>query len=242
MPQSAQQTSNTSHIQTLPADSQCSHLQVTNTFWWCNHSDTEVVQAHTTIFDHLQHAGFQPIIQCFNNEASTTIKTWMHACSIQFQLVPPHVHHQNAAEQAISTFKNHFIAGLASMDPNFPLQYWDKLLPQAELTLNLLCSSWINPQLSTYAQLFGAFDYNKTPLAPPGIHILAHEKPNQCSTWAPHGAEGWYIGPAMDHYQCYTIVVTEVWHMAHFWVSYGRCTMTGSSMGRSEGLSRRWAG
>ena len=36
--------------------------------------------------------------------------------------------------------------------------------------------------------------------------------------------------------------ITEVWHMAHFWVSYGRCTMPGSPMGRSEGLSRRWAG
>ena len=36
--------------------------------------------------------------------------------------------------------------------------------------------------------------------------------------------------------------LTEVWHMAHFWVSYGRCTMPGSHMGRSEGLSRRWAG
>ena len=36
--------------------------------------------------------------------------------------------------------------------------------------------------------------------------------------------------------------VTEVWHMAHFWVSYGRCTMPGSPMGRSEGLSRCWTG
>ena len=36
--------------------------------------------------------------------------------------------------------------------------------------------------------------------------------------------------------------VTEVWHMAHFWVSYGRCTMPGSPMGRSEGSSRRWTG
>ena len=38
------------------------------------------------------------------------------------------------------------------------------------------------------------------------------------------------------------LILTEVWHMAHFWVSYGRCTMPGSPMGRSEGLSRRWAG
>ena len=37
-------------------------------------------------------------------------------------------------------------------------------------------------------------------------------------------------------------ILTEVWHMAHFWVSYGRCTMPGSPMGRSEGSSRRWTG
>ena len=36
--------------------------------------------------------------------------------------------------------------------------------------------------------------------------------------------------------------LTEVWHMAHFWVSYGRCTMPGSPMGRSEGSSRCWTG
>ena len=31
--------------------------------------------------------------------------------------------------------------------------------------------------------------------------------------------------------------VTEVWHIAHFWVSYGRCAMPGLPMGQSEGLS-----
>ena len=40
----------------------------------------------------------------------------------------------------------------------------------------------------------------------------------------------------------YSSTLTEVWHMAHFWVSYGRCTMPGSPMGRSEGSSRRWTG
>ena len=37
-------------------------------------------------------------------------------------------------------------------------------------------------------------------------------------------------------------IITEVWHMAHFWVCYGRCTMIGSPMQRSEGLSRCWTG
>ena len=29
--------------------------------------------------------------------------------------------------------------------------------------------------------------------------------------------------------------VTEVCHFGHFWLSYGRCAMSGSPMGRSEG-------
>ena len=31
---------------------------------------------------------------------------------------------------------------------------------------------------------------------------------------------------------------TEVWHIAQFWVSYGRCAMSASPMGLSEGLPR----
>ena len=38
------------------------------------------------------------------------------------------------------------------------------------------------------------------------------------------------------------LALTEFRHMAHFWMSYGRCTMPGSHMGRSEGLPRRWTG
>ena len=27
--------------------------------------------------------------------------------------------------------------------------------------------------------------------------------------WSPHGTEGWYIGPAMVHYQCYTVIINK---------------------------------
>ena len=37
------------------------------------------------------------------------------------------------------------------------------------------------------------------------------------------------------------IGLTEVSHIAHFWVSYGRCSMPGLPMGWSEGLSWWWA-
>jgi hypothetical protein len=71
------------------------------------------------------------------------------------QLVPPSTHHANAAEHAIHTFKNHFIAGLCSTNPDFPLHLWDRLLEQAILTLNLMCGSCINPKRLAWAQVHG---------------------------------------------------------------------------------------
>jgi hypothetical protein len=49
------------------------------------------------------------------------------------------------------------------------MNLWCCLICQAEIMLNLLRASRINPRLSDYAQLSGAFNYNATPLAPPGI-------------------------------------------------------------------------
>jgi hypothetical protein len=94
------------------------------------------------------------------------------------------------------------------VDPNFPLKLWDKLLPQATVTLNLLRKSRINPRMSAYAQLNGHFDFNRTPLAPPGTRIIAHEKPDQRASWSPHGLDGYYLGPELDHYRCYQVHIT----------------------------------
>jgi hypothetical protein len=95
------------------------------------------------------------------------------------------------------------------VDPTFPLQLWDKLLPQATITLNLLRKSRINPRMSAYAQLNGHFDFNITPLAPPGTRAIAHEKTDQRASWDPPGVDGYYLGPALDHYRCYQVHVTK---------------------------------
>jgi uncharacterized protein YgfB (UPF0149 family) len=73
------------------------------------------------------------------------IKSTLKDKNITFELVPPDQHRRNAAERAVRTFKNHFLAGLATCDPQFPLREWDRLLPQAELTLNLLRNARLNP-------------------------------------------------------------------------------------------------
>ena len=123
--------------------------------------------------------------------------------------MPPGNHQRNAAERAIRTFKNHFIAGLCSLDPQFPLHLWDCLVPQAEISLNLLRGSRLNPKLSTWAQINGTFDFNRTPLTPPGIRVLVHSRPTKQTSWSPHALDGWYTGPALDSYRCYKVWIWE---------------------------------
>jgi hypothetical protein len=148
-------------------------------------------------------------LQKLDNEVSGLLQEFMEQEDIDYQLVPPRLHRRNAAERALRTFKNHFIAGLCTTDPKFPLILWDHILPQALITLNLLQTSRINPRLSAHAQVHGLFDYNRTPLALPGTRVLIHEKPDLRNTWSPHAVDGWYTGPAMKHYRCYRVWVTE---------------------------------
>ena len=110
-----------------------------------------------------------------DNEASTEIKRSIARRNGTYQLAEPHNHRTLDAERAIQTYKDHFIAGLCSTDTKFPLNQWDRLIDQANLTLNLLQMSQINNSLSAYAQLHGMYDYNKTPIAPPGTRAIIFE-------------------------------------------------------------------
>ncbi len=142
-----------------------------------------------------KNAGLAPNTWVLDNETYGVLQNVMSTNKTTFQLVPPHTHRANAAERAIQTFKNHFKAGIASLDPDFPITEWDRLLEQAFLTLNLLRPARVNPKLSSYAYVFGQFDFNATPLAPPGTKVLVHSKPQKRGTWDFNGKEGWYIGP-----------------------------------------------
>lgn len=174
-----------------------------------NRTDSEMIRGYQALHDELVARGLKPQLQKLDNEASKRLKQFIKDQDMDFQLVPAHMHRRNAAKRAIRTFKNHFIAGLCSTDKLFPMNLWDRLLPQALITLNLLRASRLNPRLSAYAQLHGSFDFNATPLAPPGTRVVVHEKPSVRASWAPHGQEGWYVGPAMEHYRCYIVHVSS---------------------------------
>jgi hypothetical protein len=131
-------------------------------------SASEWVKSYDTIHQELTVKGFKPKLQTLDNEASAALKNFFTVNDIAYQLVPPHCHRRNAVERAIRTFKEHFVAGISSVDPALPLNLWDRLLPQAEITLNLLRTSRLHPQLSAAAHFHGLVDYNKTAFAPPG--------------------------------------------------------------------------
>jgi hypothetical protein len=164
---------------------------------------SELTQAWTELHTKLQANGYAPTLHILDNECSDDLKKAFKKYDVNFQRVPPHSHRRNAAERAIQTWKNHFCSGLATCDPKFPLTEWDLLVPQAEITLNLLRSSRRQPNLSAYDCLHGTFDFNKSPLAPPGTRVVVHITPSQRHNMAPHGIDGWYVGPSIEHYRCH---------------------------------------
>jgi hypothetical protein len=151
-------------------------------------SATKWVKVYETIHQELTVKGFKPKLQTLDNEASAALKNFFTVNDIAYQLVPHHCHRRNAAERAIRTFKEHFVAGFSSVDPSFQLHLWGRLLPQAEIKLNLLRTSRLHPQLSAAAHFHCLVDYNKTAFAPPGCKIIAHEKNRKAayvgSPWA----------------------------------------------------------
>jgi hypothetical protein len=123
--------------------------------------------------------GLKPKLMKLDNEASKLLKNYLYQQDIAFQLVPPYSHRRNSSERAIRSFKDHLISGLCSTDKSFPMHLWDRILPQAVITLNMLITSRINPELSAATHIFGQHDFNRAPLAPPGTRIIAHETPGK---------------------------------------------------------------
>ena len=88
-------------------------------------------------------------MQILYNEASAEYKRVItENCNTNYQLIPPNTHRSNAAERAICTFKAQFLSILAGVAPYFPRNLWYLLLPQTELTLNLLRKATLDPSIS----------------------------------------------------------------------------------------------
>jgi hypothetical protein len=147
-----------------------------------NRTSGEMTRAYQTLINRLRSAGITPKHHILDNECSADFKQAIRDNNLTYQLVPPHDHRRNLAEKAIQTFKAHFISILCGTDPNFPLHLWDRLLPQAEHTLNMLRRAKVTPTVSAYAYLWGQHDYNTNPFAPLGCKVEAHTTPSTRET------------------------------------------------------------
>jgi hypothetical protein len=103
-----------------------------------NEGEKDMVRAFKLLSHYLIIHGLKPSLKRLYNKASLALRNYLKKQVLDYQLAPRHIHRRDNAERVIRTFKNHFISGLCSVDTNFPLKLWDKVLPQATIILKLL--------------------------------------------------------------------------------------------------------
>lgn len=170
-------------------------------------STESMVQTYLTLWNRLTSSKvISPKLHILDNEAPEGLREVIKS-HCKMQLVPPDTHRSNLAERAIQTFKNHLIAILSGVDQSFPMHLWDRLIPQAVLTLNLLRQSHANPNVSAYHYVHGPFDYNSTPLGSMGCAVQILNSPERRKSWEERSLDGWYLSTSLEHYRCHRIYV-----------------------------------
>jgi hypothetical protein len=124
--------------------------------------NVSIYTAYKIQFDLLTTKGFKPKLNVMDNQATKHIY-----CKLQ--LVELHNHHVNAAVPAIQTFKDAFIAALATTDSNFPLQLWDRLTQQNQDTLKILRTLHIDLSISAYEISNGPYGLKTDTPWPPWV-------------------------------------------------------------------------
>jgi hypothetical protein len=120
-----------------------------------NNKAGELLHSFQVMEQKVTARGHKPKLKTLDNEVSKLLKDYVHDQHISFQLVPSYFHRHNAAERAIHYFKDHVIARLCSTDKAFPMHLWERLIPQAILTSNMLRTSRISPKIYTATHLDG---------------------------------------------------------------------------------------
>ena len=89
--------------------------------------DVTIFEACKKKFNKLTPKGLKVKLNIMDNQATKHIKKFLTKEQRKLQLVYPHNHQMNATKQSIQTWKDAFIAALATTDQDFPIQLWDKL-------------------------------------------------------------------------------------------------------------------
>ena len=90
------------------------------------------VDAWTEIHNLLKMYGHESKVHILDNECSFLMKATLKNHNVKYKFVLPYTHRRNVIQRVIQTWKYHFLSGLVSCDPNFPIREWDRLLKQGK--------------------------------------------------------------------------------------------------------------
>ena len=136
-------------------------------------TESALITAYSNVHLWFTHLGHKIKFQVLDNEAPKGLLMHFRANHIKYECAPPFNHRTNKAERAIQTFKRHFISILAGTHPSFPINFWHELIPQAEITLNMMRSYADQPAISAYHGIHRQpFDFASHPLAPCGTLVV----------------------------------------------------------------------
>jgi len=148
-----------------------------------SHKDAEMIREYDALLQQLKRVGIVQQKHVLVNKVSKNMKNHIRDIhKFDMELMPPGCYQPNAAEVAIHNFKAHFLSVLVGVSYDFPPSLWDQLLPQTEITINLIRQSNVTPNVLAYTYLSHPFDYNNMPHAPMGCNAQVHEKTDMQGT------------------------------------------------------------
>ena len=143
----------------------------------------ELLQAYKEVYAYCENRGYKPKLHKMDNETSKDVEDFIVSQQAKQQYTPPDMHHTTSAERALQTYKFCMKSTTASLPPTFPISLCCRLLPQLDLSVNIVHKCWQNPLMSAWTAMEGEYHFDSTPIAPPGTEMRMHEKPSRRRTF-----------------------------------------------------------
>jgi hypothetical protein len=99
-----------------------------------NRTAGEMIRAYQVLVEHLFSTGVNPTMHIIDNKCLAKFKEQIELNNMKYHTTTGQI----LQRKAIQVFKAHFTSILWGTNKAFPLHLWDKLLGQAEHTLNML--------------------------------------------------------------------------------------------------------
>ena len=98
---------------------------------------------------------------------------------------------------------------LCRSDTYYTLKLWRHVIPQAKITLNMLCPSRLQHQLFDQLHTAQYFECETNPIGYPGTCVAVNVRPTDCLYWLTHGNPWWYILLRVDNYNFRSVYINK---------------------------------